>query len=116
MPPQPENRSSTRGLTPARSRWIFCWISFVSALTAGLFLLQSDCGECRQRSVQLPATGDCSLRPIEIPPSPRALLQSLRGMGYSPETALADLVDNSLAAGARQIDLRLEWRDGDPLV
>ncbi|WP_268795562.1 ATP-binding protein [Sphingomonas sp. Leaf22] len=37
-------------------------------------------------------------------------------MGYSPETALADLIDNSLAAGARKIDIRLDWRDGDPLV
>lgn len=56
------------------------------------------------------------MRPIEITPSPRALLRSLRGLGYSPETALADLVDNSLAAGARQVDIGLDWRDGDPLV
>jgi hypothetical protein len=56
------------------------------------------------------------LRLVEITPSPRALLRSLRGLGYSPETALADLIDNSLAAGARQVDIRLEWRDGDPLV
>lgn len=56
------------------------------------------------------------MRPVEINPSPRALLRSLRGLGYSPETALADLIDNSLAAGARSIDIRLDWRDGDPLV
>jgi hypothetical protein len=65
---------------------------------------------------QLPYPGDCPLRPVEIPPSPRALLRSLRGLGYSPETALADLVDNSLAAGARQVDIRMDWRDGDPMV
>ncbi len=56
------------------------------------------------------------MRPVEITPSPRALLRSLRGLGYSPETALADLIDNSLAAGARQVDIRLDWRHGDPLV
>lgn len=56
------------------------------------------------------------MRPVEITPSPRALLRSLRGLGYSPETALADLIDNSLAAGARQVDIWLDWRDGDPLV
>lgn len=56
------------------------------------------------------------MRPVEINPSPRALLRSLRGLGYSPETALADLIDNSLAAGARNIDIRLDWREGDPLV
>lgn len=56
------------------------------------------------------------MRPVEINPSPRALLRSLRGLGYSPETALADLVDNSLAAGARSIEIRLDWREGNPLV
>lgn len=56
------------------------------------------------------------MRPVEITPSPRALLRSLRGLGYSPETALADLIDNSLVAGARQVNIRLDWRDGDPLV
>lgn len=56
------------------------------------------------------------MRHVEINPSPRALLRSLRGLGYSPETALADLIDNSLAAGTRRVDIRLEWRGGDPLV
>lgn len=56
------------------------------------------------------------MRRVEISPSPRALLRSLRGLGYSPETALADLIDNSLAAGAQQVDIRLDWRDGNPLV
>ncbi|HLZ79037.1 MAG TPA: ATP-binding protein [Sphingomonas sp.] len=56
------------------------------------------------------------MRPVEITPSPHALLRSLRGLGYSPETALADLVDNSLAAGARQVSIRLDWREGNPLV
>ncbi|TWB45554.1 histidine kinase/DNA gyrase B/HSP90-like ATPase [Rhizobium sp. ERR 922] len=56
------------------------------------------------------------MRTVEITPSPHALLRSLRGLGYSPETALADLVDNSLAAGARQVRIHLDWRDGNPLV
>lgn len=56
------------------------------------------------------------MRPIEIVPSPSALLKSLRGLGYSPETAIADLVDNALAARARHVRVWLDWRDGDPLV
>ncbi|WP_281362733.1 ATP-binding protein [Nguyenibacter vanlangensis] len=40
----------------------------------------------------------------------------MRGLGYSPETALADLIDNSLAASAKQVDIRLDWREGNPLV
>ncbi|WP_296104694.1 ATP-binding protein [uncultured Agrobacterium sp.] len=64
----------------------------------------------------MPSHRRLSLRHFEISPSPRALLRSLRGLGYSPETALADLIDNSLAAGSRKVDIRLDWRDGDPLV
>src|ERR1700683_112567 len=52
--------------------------------------------------------------PVEITPSASALIESLRGLGYSPETAIADLVDNSIAADAKQVELDLEWNDGDP--
>lgn len=55
-------------------------------------------------------------QPIEIVPSPSALLKSLRGLGYSPETALADLVDNALASRARVVRIELDWGSGDPLV
>lgn len=37
------------------------------------------------------------------PPHASMMLESLRGLGYSPEMALADLVDNSLAAGASRL-------------
>lgn len=37
-------------------------------------------------------------------------------MGYSLETAIADLVDNSISAGAVRIDIRFEWNGGDPVV
>jgi Histidine kinase-, DNA gyrase B-, and HSP90-like ATPase len=43
-------------------------------------------------------------------------MESLRGTGYSLETALADLIDNSVAAGAKQIDLVLDWNEGDPII
>jgi hypothetical protein len=51
-----------------------------------------------------------------IPPSAAALIESLRGTGYLLETALADLIDNSIAADAGQVDLTLEWNDGNPFV
>jgi hypothetical protein len=43
------------------------------------------------------------------PPPADALSESLRGFGYSVETALADIIDNSITAGARNvwIDLAL---------
>lgn len=38
-----------------------------------------------------------------------ALVESLRALGYSPETAVADLIDNSISAGARTIDVDFFW-------
>lgn len=40
-----------------------------------------------------------------INPSPSSLIASLRSMGYSLETAIADLIDNSITAGARNVDI-----------
>ncbi|MGX1322575.1 hypothetical protein AB7M17_006028 [Bradyrhizobium sp. USDA 377] len=53
-------------------------------------------------------------RPVEITPSAAALVESLRGLGYSPETAIADLIDNSIAANAATVELELDWNNGSP--
>ncbi|MEJ0022920.1 MAG: ATP-binding protein [Alphaproteobacteria bacterium] len=53
-------------------------------------------------------------RTIDIPPKASALINSLRGLGYSPETAIADLVDNSITAGATAVEVDLRWNDGHP--
>ena len=41
-----------------------------------------------------------------IPPDPALLIRALRQIGYSLESAIADLVDNSITAGARTILIR----------
>jgi hypothetical protein len=38
-----------------------------------------------------------------------ALIQSLRAFGYDLSTAIADLIDNSITAGANSIDLEFFW-------
>ena len=43
------------------------------------------------------------------PPRAGALIESLRGLGYTVATALADLVDNSISAHAANVDVRFEW-------
>lgn len=43
----------------------------------------------------------------ELPPVASILMQSLRSVGYSTATALADLVDNSIAARARTIRVNI---------
>ncbi len=48
-----------------------------------------------------------------VPPSPAALIESLRSLGYTPETAVADVLDNSIAAGATHIGLKFDWQGAD---
>lgn len=43
------------------------------------------------------------------PPHAGSMLESLRGLGYAPATALADLIDNSIAANSREVAIHLEW-------
>ena len=40
------------------------------------------------------------------------MIEALRGLGYSAATALADIIDNSIAAAAKRVDVRFLW-DGD---
>src|SRR5437660_167365 len=42
-------------------------------------------------------------------PRARAMIESLRAFGYDLATALADLIDNSISADARNIWLHFEW-------
>ncbi|MCC2596084.1 ATP-binding protein [Pusillimonas sp. MFBS29] len=37
------------------------------------------------------------------------MIEALRGLGYSTATALADIVDNSIAANGRYVDLHFSW-------
>lgn len=41
-----------------------------------------------------------------LPPDATILINSMRAVGYSFETAVADIIDNSIAAGASQIRIR----------
>jgi len=49
------------------------------------------------------------------PPPAGALLEALRGLGYSTEAAIADLIDNSISAGARHVRIDFLW-DGPASV
>lgn len=49
-------------------------------------------------------------------PRADALIESLRAFGYTPETAVADLVDNSISAGAKTIRIDLFWAGRDSIV
>lgn len=46
------------------------------------------------------------------PPHPFALIEAMRSIGYTPPTALADLIDNSLTARSTEIRIRVAPLDG----
>ena len=61
------------------------------------------------------ALADCDLETDggdRIAPDPALLIRALRQIGYSFEQAIADLVDNSISAGARNVLLRFELDAG----
>jgi hypothetical protein len=53
---------------------------------------------------------------VEVIPAARRLVGSLRDMGYDFQTAVADLVDNSIAADARHVAIDIEFEGEDSWV
>ncbi len=45
----------------------------------------------------------------EVAPHPASLIESLRSFGYSPATAIADLIDNCITASASHVDVSFNW-------
>ncbi|MEK5208594.1 ATP-binding protein [Psychrobacillus sp. FSL H8-0510] len=56
------------------------------------------------------------MRTIETQPLATSLIQSLRNIGYRPQTAIADLIDNSLDAGATEVYLNFEYNEGNGII
>src|SRR6266851_266192 len=50
------------------------------------------------------------LKSRSAPPKASAMLEALRGLGYSLPTALADIIDNSITAHATRVDLSFAWQ------
>lgn len=46
---------------------------------------------------------------IELLPRASVMIEAMRDIGYSFDSAVADIIDNSIAAGAKDIDLRYGW-------
>src|SRR5450759_3425989 len=51
-----------------------------------------------------------------LPPKPAAMIEALRDIGYSLEAAVADIIDNSLTAGAKTVHIRYGWEQEKPWV
>lgn len=53
---------------------------------------------------------------VESIPGARRLIKSLRDMGYEFESAVADLIDNSIAARANTVRINSQWAGADSYV
>lgn len=53
---------------------------------------------------------------IESIPEARLLLRSLRSVGYTEETAIADIIDNCIAAAATEIQVFFDWENQRILI
>lgn len=49
-------------------------------------------------------------------PPASAMVESLRGVGYSLATAIADIIDNSIAASAQNVWLQFQWSGADSWI
>jgi hypothetical protein len=52
----------------------------------------------------------------ELSPEPATLVGGMRDIGYSFKTAVADIIDNSIAAGAKRIDVWANFAHEEPHV
>jgi len=55
-------------------------------------------------------------RRADATPHAASLIEGLRDIGYSLETAIADIIDNSITAGARNVWIITETYSDDPLI
>lgn len=53
---------------------------------------------------------------LPLPPVAGPFVQSLRNIGYSLESAVADVIDNAISAKATTVDIFTEWRNSDPVL
>jgi len=51
-----------------------------------------------------------------LDPNPSSFVHSLRSVGYSLETAVADIIDNSIAAGANSIQIYFKTDGASPVI
>lgn len=53
---------------------------------------------------------------LEVLPDPVSLIESMRAVGYTVEAAIADLIDNSISAGATEISVEYDASLNDAYV
>lgn len=52
----------------------------------------------------------------KVNPKPSSFLEAFRAIGYSLNTAVADIIDNSISAEAKNIWINSEWKGADSVI
>lgn len=60
------------------------------------------------RRCGVPVMAHSGLETLEIVPDPVSLIESMRAVGYTTESAIADLVDNSISAEAEHVEIEYD--------
>lgn len=78
---------------------------------------ESDVQVClaHERRYGVPVMAQSDLETLEIVPDPVSLIESMRAVGYTTESAIADLVDNSISAEAARVAIEYD-ATGEPYV
>lgn len=53
---------------------------------------------------------------INLTPSPISLVESLRDIGYTLETAISDIIDNSITANSENINIEFRWENDNSWI
>ena len=62
------------------------------------------------------AAPQANIRREEVPPHASVLVESMRDIGYTLQTAVADVIDNSITAGADSIEIFSETHTESPVI
>ena len=52
----------------------------------------------------------------KVPPNADTMVASIRAIGYNLPMAIADIIDNSISARAKNIWIDFDWASGDPYI
>ena len=53
---------------------------------------------------------------ITLPMFQTSIIESMRSIGHSMETAVSDIIDNSITAKSKNVWIDYSWSDGNPYI
>jgi hypothetical protein len=59
---------------------------------------------------------DTKIKTIKAEPDASSMIETFRAIGYSMETAIADIIDNSISAEAKNIWINYDWKGGETII